>query len=142
MNQLKPQPEDEHIPAPDKDMFYRMFESSSEVMLLIEPVSGRIVDANPSAVNFYGYPKSSLCDMLIEQINSLSAEQVAAERLRALHEERNYFIFPHRLAGGEERIVEVYSSPIELEGVRFLFSTIHDITGKGPADTAIWVRSS
>lgn len=108
MNQLKPQPEDEQIPAPDKDMFYRRFESSSEVLLLIEPAS----------------------------------EQVAAERIRALHEERNYFIFPHHLPGGEERIVEVYSSPIELQGVRFLFSTIHDITRNGPADTVIWVRSS
>lgn len=141
MSDIRNTPEEEHFPAPEKAVFYRMFTASTEVMLLIEPASGSIVDANQAAVDFYGYPKPSLCGMSIEQINTLSHEQVAAERIRALQEERNYFIFPHRLASGEERIVEVYSSPILLDGRHFLFSTVHDITGKNPADSAIWVRS-
>jgi PAS domain S-box-containing protein len=79
--------------------------------------------------------------MSIHEINTLSPEQVAVERQRALHDERNYFVFPHRLASGEERIVEVYSSPIILQGKQLLFSTIHDITNRKPLEKVMWVRS-
>ena len=41
---------------------------------------------------------------------------------------RNYFIFPHKLSTGEERIVEVHSSPIEVQKKKILFSIIQDIT--------------
>ncbi len=46
----------------------------------------------------------------------------------AFHELRNLFIFPHRLASGEVRTVEVHSSPISHNGQIMLFSIIHDIT--------------
>jgi PAS domain S-box-containing protein len=36
-------------------------------------------------------------------------------------------MFPHRLANGEVRTVEVHSSPIEQNGAILLFSIIHDI---------------
>ena len=42
-------------------------------------------------------------------------------------EKRNYFNFQHKLASGEIRNVEVYSSPIVLAGQKFLYSIIHDI---------------
>ncbi|MEI7769730.1 MAG: PAS domain S-box protein, partial [Chloroflexales bacterium] len=117
--------------------FHTMFEEHGAVMLLIEPQGGIIFDANRSAVSFYGYPKSALCAMSINQINMLSPEQVAAERQRALHEERNYFVFPHRLASGAERIVEVYSSPISVRETQVLFSIIHDITERKHAEIAL-----
>jgi PAS domain S-box-containing protein len=113
---------------PDEQTFHLMFENHSAIMLLIEPLTGVILDANQAAVNFYGYPKSKLCRMSIQEINTLPAEQVALERQKALSEERNYFVFPHKLASGEERIVEVQSSPITLQEKDILFSIIHDIT--------------
>lgn len=124
----------------DEQSFYCMFEADPEIMLVIEPDSGVILDANQPAVDFYGHPKSKLCGMLIQDINTLSAEHVAAERQKALHEERNYFVFPHRLASGEERIVEVYSSPIVLGDKQVLFSIIHDITIRKPMGGVIWSR--
>ncbi|MCX6060512.1 MAG: PAS domain S-box protein [Chloroflexi bacterium] len=113
---------------PDEQTFHLMFEVHSAIMLLIEPLTGVILDANQAAVNFYGYPKSKLCRMSIQEINTLPAEQVALERQKALSEERDYFVFPHKLASGEERIVEVQSSPITLQEKDILFSIIHDIT--------------
>jgi PAS domain S-box-containing protein len=132
---------DDRIPCPDDQAFHSMFDKNTEIMLLIEPETGAITDANQTAVDFYGYSKSKLCSMSIHEINTLSPAQVAEERQKALHEERNYFVFPHRLASGEERIVEVYSSPIILEGKHLLFSTIHDITIHKPLEKVIFVRS-
>jgi PAS domain S-box-containing protein len=112
----------------EEKIFHLMFEHHSAIMLLSEPQTGVILDANQAAVNFYGYSKSELCGMSIQEINTMPPELVALERQKALSEERNYFVFPHKLASGEERIVEVHSSPIILQGKELLFSIIHDIT--------------
>ena len=110
--------------------FRSMFERHEAVMLLIEPASGAIVAANPAAERFYGYPRARLCAMKIDDLNDLAPAAVAAERRRAERERRNCFTFPHRIATGEIRIVEVHSSPITESGRTLLFSIIHDITDR------------
>ncbi|ABM61155.1 PAS domain S-box protein [Halorhodospira halophila] len=109
-------------------LYTRMFTEHVAVQLLIDPETGAILDANPSAVRFYGYPREELCGMRIQQINTLDEPQVRAEMARARAEQRRYFRFQHRLCGGEVRDVEVYSGPLELAGRQYLHSIIHDIT--------------
>jgi PAS domain S-box-containing protein len=108
--------------------FRTMFERHQAVMLLIEPDSGAIVDANAAASNFYGYSKERLLSLKIHDLNRLSRENVAEELKKALAERKTNFVFPHRLANGEVRLVEVYSSPTDVQGKKLLFSIIHDIT--------------
>lgn len=108
--------------------FRQMFEHHASPMLLIDPVAGNIVNANQAAALFYGYSMAQMRSMNIAQINVQAAEQIAEDRLLAQQETRNYFIFPHRIADGEIRTVEVYSSPVDVEGRILLFSIIHDIT--------------
>ena len=121
----------------DEQTFYHMFERHAAIMLLIELQTGAILDANQAAVNFYGYSKAQLCGMFIQEINMLPPEQVAAERQKAFGEERNYFDFPHKLASGEERIVEVRSSPVVWQKKQALFSIIHDVTERRQAEEAL-----
>jgi PAS domain S-box-containing protein len=108
--------------------FRSMFESNEGIMLLVEPDEGAIEDANPAAAVFYGYPRERLQAMRVEDLNALPPQQVKTQRQRALRGDQSYFVFPHRLAGGEVRTVEVHSSPIHLNGRLLLFSIIHDIT--------------
>ncbi len=114
-------------PAGDR-RFYHAFERHSAPMLLIDPETGLIENANTAAVEFYGYSRDTLAAMPIQDINILNDEAVARERARARNEDRTHFRFEHKLASGEVRPVEVYSSPIELDGGELLFSIIHDIT--------------
>ncbi|MBR9971673.1 sensor histidine kinase [Magnetospirillum sulfuroxidans] len=110
----------------------------SSIMLLIEPETGAILDANDAASHFYGYSLPQLRLMRIQDINTLGPDEVGAERRRAKAEKRNYFIFPHRLASGELRTVEVYSAPLhDGGGHTLLLSIIHDITGKTVADSEL-----
>ena len=118
----------EKVLQDSEERFRMLFESNPAIMLLIEPVSGVIKDANLAAAEFYGYSLSELCSMNINQINQLTAEEVYAERMRALKEERNFFVFDHRLASGEIRAVEVHSSPMQLDRQPVLFSIIYDVT--------------
>lgn len=110
------------------------FEKNSSVMLLIDPASGEIVEANPAAERYYGYARAQLVGMNISTINTATPERVAEERQKALREERKYFQFSHRLACGELRDVEVYSSPIKTGGRSMLLSIVHDITERRRAE--------
>jgi PAS domain S-box-containing protein len=117
-----------------EERFRLLFEKNHSVMMLLDPVSGSIRDANAAATKFYGYSLSELRSMKIDQINDLTADEVYEERMRALKEERNYFNFRHRLRNGESRFVEVYSAPIEVDKSTVLFSIIHDITERKNAE--------
>lgn len=117
--------------------FRSMFERHQAIMLLVEPDSGTIVDANAAAAAFYGYPLTDLRGMNIAAINQLAPEQVVNERALALAEQRNVFCFPHRLASGDIRTVEVHSTPITVGAQVLLFSIIHDITARTQAEAAL-----
>lgn len=108
--------------------FEQVFRESGVIMLLIEPDTGRIVEANDAAAEFYGYSIDQLEQMSIQQINTFNADQVAQERALAQAEGRNYFLFRHRLASGEVRTVEVHSRPYRFNEQNLLFSIINDIT--------------
>lgn len=122
--------------------FRQFFEKNHSVMLMIEPASGVILGANHAAAKFYGYPREVLSGMPIERINMLPPAEIAAERARALSEERNYFNFPHRLADGEIRDVEVYSTPVVVAGQRILFTIVHDITERKRAEARLRLAAS
>ncbi|MCX8086591.1 MAG: PAS domain S-box protein [Rhodocyclaceae bacterium] len=118
--------------------FAEVFKNHGTVMLLIEPESGRIVDANPAAERFYGWSRELLTTKRIDEINTLDARQVAEERALAAREGRNYFVFRHRRADGEVRTVEVYSHPYDFAGRKLLLSVIHDITARREAEAGLW----
>jgi PAS domain S-box-containing protein len=120
-----------------EERFRGLFEGHTAAMLLIEPDSGQILDANAEAARFYGYSREQLQAMRIQQINQLSPEEVAAQRRKAVDRSMSEFVFPHRLAGGEVRFVEVYSSPVTIQGRLTLFSIIHDVTERKLAEEAL-----
>jgi PAS domain S-box-containing protein len=121
----------------NESFFQAMFESHQAVMLLIEPETGMIIDANIAATTFYKYSREELKKLKIQDINQLAPDAVRAEWRKALRDERNYFIFPHKLADGQIRQVEVYSSSFTHLGKPILYSIIHDITEKKQAEEAL-----
>jgi diguanylate cyclase (GGDEF)-like protein/PAS domain S-box-containing protein len=117
--------------------FRNLFEGNGSIMLLIDPASGEICAANAAAARYYGYPLAQLVGMNIAQINTLPPSEIAQERARAQREERNYFNFPHRMASGEVRDTEVYSTPVVVADRTLLMSIIHDITARKRAEQAL-----
>lgn len=117
--------------------FRDLFEKNSSMMLLVEPQSGQIRDANRAAVDFYGYSSGQLSAMLISEINTMAAPGLVEERQKALSKERSYFLFQHRLASGALRDVEVHTTPIASAGQTLLFLIIHDITARQEFQSAL-----
>ncbi|MBD3610837.1 MAG: PAS domain S-box protein, partial [Hydrogenovibrio crunogenus] len=108
--------------------FGEFFERQGAVMLIMDPVTGKIVRANRAAENFYGYSRDELKKMSIQDLNTLTPKQVSKELALAREEKRNYFIFHHRLAGGQTRQVAVHSIPYSFDNQSFLVSTIHELS--------------
>ncbi len=123
-----------------EQQYHDMFETNTAVKLLIDPASGAIVKANQAAAEFYGWSSHVLETMNINQINTLSAEQIKVEMGIAARRGRTYFEFSHRLASGEIRDVEIHSSPMENNGRTLLFSIIHDISDRKKAEETLRVN--
>lgn len=120
-----------------EERYRAAFHASKAVKLLIDPETGAITDANDAACRFYGYRREQLTSISIIQINTLSPDEIKKEMEAAKTESRNYFNFRHRLASGEIRDVEVYSSPVSINGRKVLHSIIHDITERKATEKAL-----
>ncbi len=117
-----------------EEQFASMFRKHSAVMLLVEPETGAIIDANQAAVDFYGYPHAKLLGMKTSDINKMPPEALKQAREAAASGERCVFSFLHTTATGAIRSVEVHSAPITVRGHTRLFSIIHDVTERKEAE--------
>ena len=115
-------------------MFRSLFENNHAMMLVIEPKSLQIINANQAACKFYGYSKEQLCKMKISDINTLPLARIKNEAEKAVAARQIQFIFQHRLADGSIRDVEVFSGLVEQEGKSLLYSIIHDISKRKKAE--------
>jgi PAS domain S-box-containing protein len=117
-----------------EEQYRSLFKNNHSVMLLIDPETANIVDANPAALSFYGWSYEALTRKKMFDINTLKEEQVFGEMEKAKMEKRKHFYFRHCLASGEIRDVEVYSGPIKVHGKELLYSIVHDITARKKAE--------
>ena len=114
-----------------------MFENNHVPVLILEPETGRILDANLVACQFYGWDHATLTAKNITDLNTWSPEDIALEMRSAQTARRNIFSFQHRRADGSIREVEVVSGPILLDGHQRLLSLITDVTERKQAEVKV-----
>jgi PAS domain S-box-containing protein len=120
-----------------EELFRNLFNYHSAVKLIIDPATGNIVDANEAAVNYYGWPHEQLTRMKIQDINTLSHEEVKAAIKKVQTQKSTHFEFQHRRADGSVRDVEVFGSNIKAQGKDILHTIVHDITERKRAEEEI-----
>jgi len=123
--------------AESEASYRRQFTDNITVMLMIDFETGRIVDANESAVAFYGYPRERLLGLNIGEINTLPPGDLMAAMTSVKDLRGARFEFQHRLADGSLCDVEVSASRIRLGNREVLHSIIHDITQRKRAEEAL-----
>ncbi|MGV4199137.1 diguanylate cyclase domain-containing protein [Citrobacter murliniae] len=114
-----------------KQGFYaRFFLTNSAPMLLIDPSrDGLIVDANLSALTFYGYSHDVMCQKHTWEINMLGRHILPVmHKIAHLPGGHKPLHFVHKLADGSTRHVQTYAGPIEIYGNKLMLCIIHDIT--------------
>ncbi|MGJ8651028.1 MAG: PAS domain S-box protein [Opitutaceae bacterium] len=105
-----------------------LFKNSSTPILLIAPQGGQILNANPAALDYYGYSQTELSQLNLSEIDggAFAAMDDMLERVTA--GERKSYQFKHRLRNGEQRTVEVLFICIQQQEEPVLFSIVQDNT--------------
>jgi PAS domain S-box-containing protein len=113
-----------------EEIYEKLFKDNVESMILIDPLSGNIVDANHAACHFYGYSHEELLKLRIDDL------AIASEGANAIRPgiERNVNgatrAMEHRLSNGEIRHVELYSGMLRVKGANRSYAIVHDISDK------------
>jgi len=119
----------------ESEKLYRdFFERNKAVKWLVEPATGKIIDANPAACKFYGYSHEEITNLRIWDINLLGEAEMKKLLASAEMAEKTEFAFKHRTASGEIRHVQIFTGHLEAGGKKLLHSIIVDITDRVMAE--------
>lgn len=121
----------QHVSTTESEIQYRsLFQKSNTVMFLLDSDTGKIYDANDTAIEKYGYSLKEFKAMNIKDINTLDPTEVQEEINNASQKKKSVFQFKHRLKSDEIIDVEVHASHIEIGEGTYLLTTAYDITDK------------
>ncbi|HEX2865848.1 MAG TPA: PAS domain S-box protein [Ignavibacteriales bacterium] len=125
-------PKNKLLPEPvlNSEYYEIIFRDNHFIMLVINPATLEIVDANNRACRFYGYSIEELKKLKVSDINVMPEEEIFSRMRETRSGRKNDFRFKHRLANGQIRDVQVNSGSIRLKNEELLFTIVHDITGK------------
>jgi two-component system sensor histidine kinase DegS len=119
--------------------YRRLFESARDGILILEPRTRKIVDANPFMSELLGYPHRQLVGKELWQIGLLKDEESSRRAFRRL--ERTGFIryenLPLLSKNGHRRDVEFVSNLYQEGGHEIIQCNIRDITERIRYDNAL-----
>ncbi len=113
-----------------ENRFRSLFELHTEVKLLIDLESRRLIDANPAAAAFYGYDRAHLCRLRLDDLAALPTPTAETQVRRLAAGKGEFLTVPHRLASGEIRTMEFHASLVNLGRQKVLYSILHDVTDR------------
>ena len=125
-----------------EERFRTMFEGHSAIMMIINPDTGYIMEANRAATKFYGWRIDEFRNKRIQEINTLTPEQIHVAMKQSQSGEKTHVLFRHRRADNSIRDVEVYSCTIEISGEALLYTVVHNVTERVRHETASSFRFS
>ncbi len=110
--------------------YRRLFEAAHDGVLLIDPATNRIIDANPFMTRLLGYPRDQLIGKELFEIGLLKDEAASRQMFRKLkrdHEIR-YENLPLKSQTGHHQDVEVVANLYHEDGQPVIQCNIRDIT--------------
>ena len=119
--------------------YRRLFETAHDGVLLLNPGTRKITDANPFITKLLGYPRMQLVGKELFQIGLLKDEVASREMFRKLkrkHEVR-YDDLPLKGRGGRHQEVEVVANLYQEDGHPVIQCNIRDITERKKAEMVL-----
>ncbi len=119
--------------------FRRLFETAKDGILLLDPNTRKITDANPLIVGLLGYERNELVGKELFQIGLLPDEAASQAAFRELQEKRfiRYEDLPLRTKSGARCEVEFVSNLYVEDGNEAIQCNIRDITERSRAEEAL-----
>ena len=119
--------------------YRRLFEAAQDAILIVDPATGRIADANPAVTELLGFTRSELLEQELWAIGLFADPEANREALRVLHEQRSlrYDQLALRTKDGQWRDVELVSSLYQANGQQVIQCNLRDITRRKQAEDAL-----
>lgn len=117
-----------------EEKFRNVFENHVAVKFIIDPETGKIIEANKAASKFYGWSIDELKQMTIADLSTISFEKALGNIQKISKDERINFEFRHICKDRTIKDVEVLTSRILIGEKEFLHTIIHDISEKKKAE--------
>ena len=107
-----------------------MFRDAHSPMLVLEPGSWNVLDANPAAERFYGWSLAEFRSRGLRawDVSDSSRARVSAALAAAAAGTVQVLEGAHHTAAGERRDVEVHCGPVSVGGRPCVYAIVHDRT--------------
>ncbi|MFC1961399.1 PAS domain S-box protein, partial [Chloroflexota bacterium] len=93
-----------------------LFNTNKSVIVIIDPLTGQIIDFNQAACDFYGYDRAYLITLRIHDLTVRAESEILSTLQKAQAFPGLRVESRHRLSNGLERAVEVYTGTVEIGG--------------------------
>lgn len=114
-----------------------IFENNEAVKMIVSYGSGRIVQANAAARDFYGYDLENFRRRYIWDLTDLSRIEAKKWMQKVLSGNQKVSKFRHRISSGLIHDVRVFAAALEINGQTHLHLIVHDITEQKKAELAL-----
>ncbi len=121
-------------------IYKEVFQNQYTPMMIIDPVTGNIDDANLAACDYYFYSKKELLSMNISEINMLTKQERFKKMNEVMKKNRKFIRFKHKLSSGEKEDVGVHSRSLKVGDRNHLTSIIQD-TGRSPKSETEYMKN-
>ncbi|KAB2907420.1 MAG: PAS domain S-box protein [Ignavibacteriales bacterium] len=112
------------------ETFRRLFEEHTAILILLDSETGKIVNVNKKAVEFYGWQYEEMISKYMWDINIDSEDVVRGRMKLAISQGKYHFEFKHRKADGSIADVEVFVGAMDVRGRNYLHAIVYDVTEK------------
>ena len=115
--------------------YRRLFETAHDGVLLIDPETRKIIDANPFMTQMLDYTHEELCGKELFEIGILKDEQASVEAFETLRSEGQirYEDLPLKTRTGRTQAVEFVSNLYREDGHQLIQCNVRDITARKQA---------
>ncbi len=116
--------------AESENRFKSLFYENKSIMLLFDPNTGNILEANEAACNFYGYTNAEITKKSVFEFNIKNTSELQVLLGKVRSGDQNHFVFQHKLKNGVVKDVELYTGILNRKKKEVFYSVIHDISDK------------
>ncbi|MDA3884913.1 MAG: response regulator [Candidatus Delongbacteria bacterium] len=109
------------------ETFQSFFNDNKLIMLLFDPETEKINQANPAASEFYGYTIEELESMELSDILDMNEDEVMEENREAINEGRIYVTQFHKTRENQRKKVKIFKGNINLTNRILDYYITHEI---------------
>ncbi len=126
----------QHKLAASEVRYRKLFETAKDGILLIDPVTEKVIDANPFLLEMIGYSLDDVIGKKLWEIGAIKDIEASKKLFEELQEKGyvHYEGLPLQSKDGKEHEVEFVSNKYRVDGTKMIQCNIRDITDRKMAE--------